>query len=229
GVGNMLSGSLAGIPAGGSVGQSALNVSVGARSRRAGVFGGLWVPVIVLLIPGLVGGVPMAVLAALMIVAGISATDIREARSIWNTGGAARLSIVITFIATLALSIPIAVSVGVLVAAVLYLMSAASDVTVRMITRTDDGRLSEVTPPTQLPSNAVTVLTIYGSLYFAGARTLMESLPSPKGTTRPAVVLRLRGRTRVGATLIDVLDDYADSLADVSGRLYLSGVDEDVS
>ena len=127
------------------------------------------------------------------------------------------------------MSIPIAVSVGVLVAALLYLISAANDVTVRMIIRTDDGRLSEVAPPAELTSNTVTVLAIYGSLYFAGARTLMEMLPSPKGATRPAVVLRLRGRTRVGATLIDVLDDYADALANVGGRLYLSGVDEDVS
>lgn len=39
------------------------------------------------------------------------------------------------------------------------------------------------------------------------------------------VVLRLRGRTRVGATLIQVLDDYADALAEVEGRLHLSGVD----
>ena len=42
GVGNMLSGVLAGIPAGGSVGQTALNVSVGAQSRWSGVFGGIW-------------------------------------------------------------------------------------------------------------------------------------------------------------------------------------------
>jgi sulfate permease, SulP family len=33
----------------------------------------------------------------------------------------------------------------------------------------------------------------------------------------------------VGATLIEVLDAYADDLADVSGRLYLSGLDEKVS
>lgn len=33
----------------------------------------------------------------------------------------------------------------------------------------------------------------------------------------------------MGATLIEVLDDYADDLADVGGRLYLSGVDEETS
>lgn len=229
GAGNVFSGLFGGIPAGGSVGQTALNVSVGARTRWAGVFGGLWMLVIVLLIPGLVGRVPMAVLASLMIVAGISAIDVREALSIWNTGGAARISILITFIATLILSIPVAVAIGVVVAAVLYLLSAASDVKVRMITLLEDGRFYETDPPARLTSNTVTVLAIYGSLYFAGARTLLDALPRPEGTTHPVVVLRLRGRTRVGATLIEVLDRYADDLAESGGRLYLSGVEDEVS
>lgn len=73
------------------------------------------------------------------------------------------------------------------------------------------------------------MLDVYGSLFFAGARTLEDALPSPEGATRPVVVLRLRGRTRVGATLIEVLDTYADDLAEVGGRLYLSGVDEEVA
>lgn len=73
------------------------------------------------------------------------------------------------------------------------------------------------------------MLEVYGSLFFAGARTLMEALPEIGDATRPVVVLRLRRRTRVGATLVEVLDQYADDLAEVGGRLYLSGVDPDVS
>jgi sulfate permease, SulP family len=229
GVGNVASGLFSGIPAGGSVGQTALNVSVGARSRWAGVFGGIWMLVIVLLAPGLVEQVPMSVLAALMILAGIGAIDVREARSIWNTGGAARLSILVTFLATLVLSVPVAVGAGVLLTVVLYLASSASDVKVRALVPAGAGRFSESDPPARLPSNSVTVLDVYGSLFFAGARTLADALPSPNGATRPAVVLRLRGRTQVGATLIEVLDDYADELAETGGRLYLSGVDARLS
>jgi sulfate permease, SulP family len=39
------------------------------------------------------------------------------------------------------------------------------------------------------------------------------------------VVLRLRRRTSLGATFIKVVSDYADRLADVDGRLYLSGLE----
>jgi SulP family sulfate permease len=229
GVANVGSGLLSGIPAGGSVGQTALNRRVGARSRWAGVLAGVWMLAIVLLVPGLVGQVPMTVLAALMILSGISAIDVREAWSIWNTGGAARWAILITFGATLILPVLQAVAVGVVLTVVLYVASSASDVTVRALVPLGDGRFSESDPPERLPADAVTVLDVYGSLFFAGARTLADALPKPEGASRPAVVLRLRGRTRVGATLIEVLDSYADALAELGGRLYLSGVDEEVS
>jgi sulfate permease, SulP family len=228
GAANVASGLLSGIPAGGSVGQTALNVSVGARTRWAGVLHGVWMLGIVLLVPGLIGRVPLAVLAALMIKAGISAINLREARSIWNTGGAARWAILATFVATLVLSIPMAVGAGLLLTVVFYLKTSASDVRVRELTRLDDGRIAESKPPTHLTSNTVAVLDVDGSLFFAGARTLADALPNPTGATRPVVVLRLRGYTRVGATLVEVLDNYADALAEVGGRLYLSGVDPEV-
>jgi sulfate permease, SulP family len=229
GAANVASGLLSGIPAGGSVGQTALNVSVGARTRWSGILAGVWMLVIVLLVPGLVGRVPTAVLAALMIQAGILAIDYREALSIWRTGGAARWSIVVTFLATLVLSIPVAVGVGVALTVVLYLASSASDVTVRQLIRLDDGRIAESEPPKLLPSNAATVLDVEGSLFFAGARTLFDALPAVSNAKRPVVILRLRGYTRVGATLIDVLDEYADQLAEAGGRLYLTGLDENVA
>ena len=71
----------------------------------------------------------------------------------------------------------------------------------------------------------MTVLAVYGSLFFGGARTLERAHPNPTGATRPVVVLRLRGRTRIGAILIDVRDRYADDPAELGGRLYLSGVE----
>jgi SulP family sulfate permease len=229
GVANVASGLVQGIPAGGSVGQTALNVSVGARSRWAGVLAGVWMLVIVLLVPTLVGRIPLAVLAALMILAGLSALDLREAASIWATGGAARWSIVVTFVATLVFSVPLAVAIGVGLSVLLSLASATSDVRIYQVIRLDDGRFAQAEPPHTLPSGGVIVLEVIGSLFFAGARTLGESLPTPQGATRPAVVLRLRGRTRVGATLIEVLDQYADDLAEVDGRLYLSGVEQRVA
>jgi sulfate permease, SulP family len=121
------------------------------------------------------------------------------------------------------------VAAGVVLTIVLYVKSSASDVRVRELIRLGDRRIAESKPHQNLPSNTVTVLDVDGSLFFAGARTLADVLPNPAGARRPAVILRLRGYMSVGATLIEVLDDYADALADVGGRLYLSGVNKEVA
>jgi SulP family sulfate permease len=87
-----------------------------------------------------------------------------------------------------------------------------------------DGRPAERSAPTTLPSRQVTLLAVYGSLYYAGARTLQARLPDPTASEQPAVVLRLRGRTSLGATAYAVLEQYAAQLAAVGGTLTLTGL-----
>ncbi len=89
-----------------------------------------------------------------------------------------------------------------------------------------DWRIEERTPPKDLPSERVTVLDVYGHLFYAGARTLERLLPAPRGARNPVVVLRLRGRTTLDATLVEVLSNYADKLREADGRLYLTGLSE---
>jgi SulP family sulfate permease len=163
GAANIAAGLVSGIPAGGSVGQTALNKSVGAQSRWGGIFGGLWMLAIIFLFPDLVGEVPMTVLAALMIVSGFGAIDFREALSIWSTGGSARWAIVVTFIATLVLSVPVAVATGVIFTIILFLASSASDIRIRRLELRDGHRIAELDPPQELESDVVTVLNVYGA------------------------------------------------------------------
>jgi SulP family sulfate permease len=93
------------------------------------------------------------------------------------------------------------------------------------VTPRDDGSLVERPAKPRLESRTVVLLDVYGSLFYAGARTLQARLPDPAQADSPAVVLRLRGRVRLGATAFAVLADYAERLAAAGGRLYLSGVD----
>jgi SulP family sulfate permease len=94
------------------------------------------------------------------------------------------------------------------------------------LTPDGDRTWSERPAPKTLASNQVTVLDVYGSLFYAGARTLQARLPDPTGAEAPVVVLRLRGRTSLGSTFTVVVTDYAETLAGVGGRLYLSGLDQ---
>jgi sulfate permease, SulP family len=119
----------------------------------------------------------------------------------------------------------VAVAVGVALSLLLQLNREALDLTVVELVARPDGRFEERPARAVLPSHAVTVLDVYGSLYYAGSRTLQVRLPDPVGSSAPAVVLRLRHRTALGATFVVVLADYAKRLQAVDGRLFLSGVD----
>jgi sulfate permease, SulP family len=225
GLANVTSGLFSGQPVGASVSQTALNISAGGRSRWAPIFSGLWMGVILLLLSGLVGQVAMTTLAAVLIYAAVRAIKPRHIELVWRTGMSSRIAMTTTFVATLFLPVAAAVGIGVALSLLLQINREALDLTVVGLTLRDDGSIVVGPAPTTLENRTVVVLDVYGSLLFAGARTLEARLPDPTGADRPAVVLRLRGRTTLESTAIEVLSRYAAKLDAVGGRLFLSGID----
>ena len=225
GLGNISSGLFQGQPVGGSVGQTALNRAAGARTRWASIFSGLWMLLILALFSGIVGTVAMPTLAALLIYAAAGSLRLGAVATIWRTGPTSQIAIAATFVATLLLPVAAAVGLGVVLSLLLQLNQAALDLKVVELVPRDDGRLEERPAPRRLASHSVMLMDVYGSLHYAGARTLQHVLPDPTGAQSPAVVLRMRGRTTLGATSLAVLAGYAEQLAAVGGRLYVTGLD----
>ena len=228
GVGNVLSGLFRGQPVGGSVGQTALSVAAGARSRWAAIFAGIWMAIILLAFSGLVGAVVMPTLAAVLIVAAIGSLRTGQVRAIMRTSRISQIAVCATFVATLLLPVAAAVGLGVVFALLMQLNREALDLRIVELVPTGTGSFLEKPAPSHLKSKHALLLDIYGSLYYAGARTLQAHLPDPEGSTSPAVVIRLRGRALLGATSYAVLSDYAARIATVGGRLYLTGLDPEV-
>lgn len=224
GAANVAAGFMRGVPVGGSLGATALNVVSGAGRRWASVFAGLWMALFVIALPGVVSRVAMPALGALLILAGIRSIKPADVSQVWRAGWLARTAAAVTFLATLILPIQLAVGSGVLLSALLYVGAASTDISVFELSERSDGRLEERNPPRHLPSRRATILDVYGDLFYAGARTLERKLPLPGDGERPIVILRLRGFNEIGATLIEVLSDYADKLRQVGGRLYLTGI-----
>ena len=225
GIGNVTASLFQGQPVGGSVGQTALNRASGAASRWAAIFSGLWIVVILLVLSSAVGKVAIPTLAGILVFAAIGSLRPREAQAILRTSSTSRVAMVTTFVATLLLPVAAAVGIGVAMSLIMQLNQEALDLRVVELEEREDGRFEEHPAPRQLASDRVTILHVYGSLLYAGARTLQARLPDPGSAERPVVVLRLRGRTALGATFFVVASDYAAKLAQRGGRLYLSGAD----
>jgi SulP family sulfate permease len=229
GAGNLAAGIFRGIAVGGSVGQTALNVAVGGRTRWAAIWSGVWMLVILAIFSGLVAKIAVPTLGAILIFAAIGSLRLGQVGSILRTGRISQVAVITTFAATLFLPVAAAVGIGVALSLLLQLNQEAMDLTVVELVPRDDGRFEERPPPPALTSRHVTVLDVYGSLLYAGSRTLEAHLPDPAGTESPVVVLRLRRRTSLGATFVKVVADYADRLAESDGRLYLSGLEKDLT
>ena len=118
--------------------------------------------------------------------------------------------------------------VGIVLSILDFVYTSSQDIQVVELVSTEDGDFETKSPPAKLADNRVTVLYSWGTLFFAGARTMEALLPRAQETHRAVVILRLHGRTQIRSTFILVLERYAQKLQENGGKLILSGVSETV-
>jgi SulP family sulfate permease len=225
GAANMATSLVGGIPAGGSVSGTVLMMGAGAKSRWANIFVGLFVGLIVFLAGPLVERVPMPALAALLIVAGFQGLRVEQAVMVWKTGQISRLVMVVTFLAILVMPLQFAVLVGVALSILLQTIRQSNKVVVTQWVLQAEGFPLEQPAPRSVPSHQLTLLHVYGSLFFAAAKNMEEMLPQVGDASHAVVALSLRGKDEIGSTFVTVLQRYAKALQDRQCKLMLIGVD----
>ncbi|HSN78516.1 MAG TPA: SulP family inorganic anion transporter, partial [Anaerolineae bacterium] len=225
GAANLATSFVGGLPAGGSISGTALLMGAGAKSRWANISVGLFVAVVVLLVAPLVERVPMPALAALLIVAGFQGLRVPQAVTIWNTSKVSAVVMIITFIATLIVPLQFAVLLGTALSIVLHVFRQSNKVVVTQWVLQPQGFPLEVPAPKQLPSNQLTLLHVYGSLFFAAAKSVEEMLPDVSNASHAVVGISLRGQGEIGSTFMTVLQRYAEALQARDSKLMLIGVD----
>lgn len=227
GIANVSVSMFQGMPAGGSLSSTALNVAAGARTRLSIVIQAVVVVVIILAFSSLLSLIPMASLAALLIFSATLAVKLGAIQTVMGSTAASAATLVVTFLATLLVPLQQAVVIGVVLAAVLFLYRASTEVRLVEL-KFEDGHMSEGPPPTELQDHSVTVLDTYGSLFYAGARSLSQQLPKVGDARQSVVVLRIRGHGDLGSTFLGVVGRYTEQLQQHGGRLLLAGVDPTV-
>ena len=222
GAANVAAGLFRGMPVGGSMSASSLMATAGARTRAAAFFAAIVMAVVILLFAGVIELIAMPSLAALLIVVGVGTVRPAQIASVAKTGAVPATVMTVTLILTMIIPLQFAVLVGVGMSVLLFVIQQSTRLRTRQLVFHDDGRVQEVDPPVDVPAGEVVVLQPYGALFFATAATLIEQIPTVTPTSRRSVViLRVRGADDAGATLIDVLETYAQELRDVDSKLML--------
>jgi SulP family sulfate permease len=226
GVANLTASLFQGMPLGGSVGTSALNVSAGAKTRWANFISGLVIVVVVLVFSQAVSYAAMPAMAALLIVAGLQSIKVGEVRDVWDVGPGPRAIMVVTFAATLIVPVQWAVFIGVILSALVYFFTAADDVQVVALAPTEEGQFRAIDLPDRLPSREAILLQIQGNLFYAAVDKLEAMLPSARGAEYPVVILGLLGQEKINSTFINLLERYGEQIHASRGKLMLTGVSE---
>src|SRR6185295_5736277 len=222
GIANLAVPLVGGIPATGAIARTATNVRSGGRTPVAGVVHALTLLVILLVAAPLARFIPLATLAAILFVVAYNMSEWREVRTILKLSKADIMVWMMTFALTVLADLAVAVEIGMLMAALLYIYRVSQTTTVAPVTEEyiEDGR-PHVLQDKLLPAY-VMVLRIHGPFLFGATEKLSEATVDVNAL--PAVViLRLRNMTAIDATGLHELEKLTDRLRATGRSLLLCG------
>ena len=229
GAANVAAGIFQGMPVGGSMSGTSLVKNAGAKSRLALLIAGVIMAIVILIFGSAVGYIAMPALAGLLMVVGFRTVKPADIKAVWKTGGMQATVMGVTFVLTMLIPLQYAVLVGVGISMILFIINQSNQIVIKRWLIDADGDLREVDAPTDVPADEVIVLQPYGSLFFASAPVFEEQLPNVTDETHNSVVvLRLRGRSDLGSTFMDVLLHYAEALRIQKSKLMLVSADKDM-
>ena len=222
GIANIVSPLFGGLPATGAIARTATNVRSGASTPVAGMIHALVLLVILLVGAPLAGMVPMAVLAGTLLVVAYNMGEWHEIPELWKQGWTDRLVWLVTFVLTVVADLTVAVEVGMILAALLFIRRVAATTTVSHVTQEaiERGRV-HVLQDKPIPDD-VTILRIHGPFLFGATDKLTNQLARVRDFA-PIVILRLRNMTAIDATGLRAIQDFADGVHGAGRALIVCG------
>ena len=216
GAGNILSGIFGGIPATGAIARTAANVKNGGRTPIAGMVHALVLLLFLLVLMPLAKLIPMPVIAAILIMVAYNMSEWRQFIMIFRTAPKSDdLVLIVTFVLTVVFDLVVAIGVGLVLAAILF-MKRMSEVS--YMRRWKDIPEASI----KIPEGAL-VYEFNGPMFFAGADKILDV--AMESDTR-TMILRMGGVLSIDATAAKNLEYILNSCRERNVRLILSHVHE---
>lgn len=222
GLANMASPLFGGIPATGAIARTATNIRSGARSPISGMIHAATLLAILLVAAPLARFIPLATLAAILFVVAYNMGEWREIGTIVRLSKQDIAVWAATFALTVLADLTVAVEVGMMLAALLYIYRVSQTTTVMPVTHDyiEQGR-PHILQDKPLPPY-VTILRIHGPFLFGTTEKLEDATVNLKNFGQ-VVVVRLRNMTALDATGLHALEMLAERLQKSGRTLLLCG------
>ncbi len=217
GIGNILCPFFGGIAATGALARTATNIRTGARSPISTVVHSLFILACTVVLAPLVAYMPMAAMAALLIIVAKNMAEVRHFKHIVKVAPRSDVVVLLTcFGLTVVFDMVIAVSVGVVLAALLFM---------RRMAELTEMKLDAETPRRLDLPDGVRLYHIAGPLFFGAAQRAMDALDiTATASDRPlAVILDLELVPTVDATGLVALETTIAKLKSAGHKVIMAG------
>jgi SulP family sulfate permease len=205
GVGNVITPFFGGIPATGAIARTATNIRSGARSPISAIVHSITVLAAVLVLAPLLGWLPMSALSALLLLVAWNMSEAKHFAHTIRVAPRSDVAVLLTcFGLTVVFDMVIGVTVGMLLAVVLFMRRMAEVTSARFVEH-------QASLPGTVPQGVV-VYDISGPLFFGAAHKAMAALAHIADRAR-VVVLRMEGVQAIDATGLVALESALDRLA----------------
>ena len=221
GIGNILCPFFGGIAATGALARTATNIRAGARSPVAASLHAVFILACTIALAPLVGYLPMAALAGLLIVVARNMSEARHFVRIARIAPSHDVIVMLTcFALTVMFDMVIAVTVGVVLAALLFMRRMA------VVTKVDLETPAEV--GMDVPAG-VRVYQIAGPMFFGAAKTAMETLHTVGVSKDHTYIIDMKDVPTMDATGLVALESAIDTLHRSKIKIIFAGLQPDVS
>lgn len=225
GLGNIFSGFFGGIPATGAIARTAANVRNGGRTPIAGIAHCITLTIILLVLMPLAALIPMTTLAAVLLVVAANMADWSSFfRLCKNAPKSDIIVLVATFFLTVFFDLVVAIEIGVVLAALLFMkrMAETADIKAWKYTDSPDITPGEAEKLREIP-HSISVFEICGPMFFAAADQL---LGINRDHRTKAVVIRMRSVPAIDASAMKCLHELAERAKKKNIHLIFSHVNE---
>lgn len=223
GVANIASPLFGGIPATGAIARTATNVKNGGRTPVAGMVHAVVLLLIMLFFGKWASLIPMSCLAGILIVVAYNMSGWRSFRSILKASVFDIVILLVTFFLTVLVDLTVAIEIGVVLAALLFMKRMADNAPKNLTGQMDEDVMENYK---SLPAG-LGIYEISGPFFFASAKTYCETIRN-LGVKYKILIIRMRHVPFVDATGLENLKETISQLHKADTRILLSGVNEQV-
>lgn len=226
GLANIVSPIFGGIPATGAIARTATNIKNGGRTPVAGIVHAITLLLIMLFFGQLAKLIPMATLAAILVIVAYNMSEWRSFKSLLKSPRSDVIVLLTTFLLTVIFDLTIAIQIGMILAVILFMRRMAMVTNVGVITRElvdeeeayDPNAISKREVPER-----VEVFEINGPFFFGAASTFKDAMHVLEKPPKVRII-RMRNVPAIDATGLHTLKEFYYDSKKQGTIIVLSGV-----